>query len=230
MPVPEAPYQNAISNVTNHSMYVTFDDGASFPSITSRQIAYNTVSYTPGNNTAYPTVSSDGSTTVSGLEPGTTYYVWCRCKNADGYSPWSNRRSIKTQDVPDPPPRPTVTNISPTSVSVTFSANGNGGSPIIGFDIGYGTDSSVPTTVITATSPQTIEGLTPGQTYYYRVRAENKWGVSLWSGSFGFKLSPGVNVYSDGVWKTAIPYVKDGGVWKLAQPWSRVSGDWKLTS
>lgn len=59
--------------------------------IDSYQIGYGLSS---GNPTTF--ISSGGTSTITGLSPGTTYYVWSRAHNSVGYSPWSARLSTTT--------------------------------------------------------------------------------------------------------------------------------------
>lgn len=224
----DAPSLPVISSIAATSAFVTFSDGGGgVGAVDSRQIAYGT-STSVGSAT---TVSSDGSTTISGLSAGTTYYVWARVHNAAGYSAWSSRASFKTIRVPDAPTTPVISNVKPTTADVAWTANGNGGSAITGFDIGYGTSPSSPTTTLpVSTSPVTVTGLTPGTTYYFWVRAKNSVGNSPWSGVASTMAISGVRINVAGEWKLAVPYVRDGGVWKLSRPYVKSLGVWKETT
>lgn len=48
-------------------------------------------------STVQHTMSSGGTSVVSGLAPGTTYYFWSRGRNAVGWGPWSARSSATTR-------------------------------------------------------------------------------------------------------------------------------------
>lgn len=223
--VPPAPSSVRFSSITSTSVVTAFDgqgDGGS--PITDWNLGYGTDSNTPQT-----IVSSGGTLLVSGLTPGTTYYFWSRGVNAVGAGPWSARTSMTTLRVPDPPSAPVLSNIQPTSLDVSWTPNGNGGSPITGFQVGYGTNSSTPDTTISATSPQSITGLTPGVTYYFWVRAQNAIGYSPWSSVTSSQTIAGARINVGGVWKIAIPYVKSGGVWKHAIPYAKTAGVWKET-
>lgn len=220
------PSMPLISSITNNSVFVTFEDGTGGAPIDSREIGYGTNPTTPQT-----IVPSDGSTTISGLSPGTTYYFWARTHNAAGYSDWSPRASATTHRVPDAPNAAGFSSLTQTSVSVSWTANGNGGAPITGYDIGYGTNSSSPTTIISAsTSPKTVTGLEPGTLYYFWVRAKNYVGASPWSAKTSVETIAGAWVKVGSTWKKAIPYVNVNGVWKLARVWVRSAGTWKETS
>lgn len=223
---PAAPSKPVISGITASSVFVTFNDGANNGSaIDSRQIGYGTNSSTPQYTT-----SSDRSTTIGALASGTTWYFWARTHNAKGWSPWSARANATTLRVPEAPSTPLLSSVTATSVDISFTANGNGGSPITGYQIGYGTSSSAPTSTVSASSPKVIDGLTPGTVYYFWARAQNSMGWSAWSAPSSTRTVSGAYINVGGTWKLAVPYVKVGGVWKLAETWTRNLGEWKRTT
>ena len=85
---PSAPSRPSLSNITTTSVTVTFKDGANGgSSITKRWIGY-------GATSATTTVESDGSTTLTGLSPGTNYRIWARTENKYGQGPWSPYASM----------------------------------------------------------------------------------------------------------------------------------------
>jgi hypothetical protein len=228
---PKAPSTPTLSGITATSVTVKFTDGANGGDpIDARQIAYSTNSSTPTASTSYPTVSSDGSTTVTGLSQGTTYYFWARTHNSEGWSPWSGRASAKTLKGPAAPPAPLLSSVRATSVDVAFSPNDDGGSSIIAYQIGYGTNATTPTTTVSATSPQYVTDLTPGTVYYFRVRAQNSVGWSAWSPATSIRTVAGAYIKVGAETKLAVPYVRVGGVWKIAEPWVKNVGVWKRTT
>lgn len=225
----DAPSTPAISSLSSTSFFVTFSDpGGGVGAIDSRQIAYGT-STSVGSATI---ISSDGTTSISSLTPGTTYYIWARVHNDAGYSAWSSRATTTTLRVPDAPSTPVVSNIQPTQLDVTWTPNGNGGSAITGYDLAYNTTPSTSgaTIVTDVTSPYTLTSLIPGTQYYIWVRAKNVVGNSAWSSAASTESIAGVRFNDGGVWKTAVPYVRDGGVWKKARPYVKYLGVWKETT
>lgn len=216
------------SSITSTSVVVTFMDGGNGGApIDNHQIIWGT---SPDVNLFTNNTGFTGSATVTGLTPGTTYYFWGRTHNRNGWGPWSARSQMTTLNVPDATSTPVLSNIQPTSVDVMWTPNGTGGSPITGFQVGYSVTNVVPpTTIVAATSPKTITGLTPGTTYYFRVRAQNAIGFSDWSPVAINQTIAGARINVAGVWKIAIPYVRQGGVWKHAIPWAKNAGEWKET-
>lgn len=221
---PAAPSKPVISNITDSSVYVTFSDGDNGGlAIDARQIGF-------GSSSTYvsKTVSSDRSTTITGLARGTRYYFWARTHNAKGWGPWSPYTSARTLDVPDPPSIVTLTNKTQVSVDASFTVNYNGGTGIIENQIGYGTS---PTSVQQTVSSRiaTITGLEPGLTYYFWARSRNAIGWSAWGPRNHIGTIAAARIKIGTVWKLAVPYVKHNGVWKVARPWVRRLGVWKET-
>lgn len=223
---PNPPPKPSYSNVTSNSIYVTFSDGANNGApIDQRQIGYGTNSASPSQ-----TVSSDGSTTITGLTPGTRYYFRARTHNSEGWSPWSVYTGATMLDEPSAPGGVSVGNITQTSVSVSFKdPTDTGGSAILERQIGYGTYPATPTTTVNYPGPITISNLKPGTQYYFRSRTRNAVGWSPWSAATIATTIAGAFVKVGGVWKPAVPYVRVGGVWKVARPWGRIVGYWEDT-
>lgn len=223
--VPAAPSTPVISNVASTTMNVAFNDGANGGSpITNRQIGYGTLSTPPQH-----IVNSDGSTTLTGLTPGTLYYVWARTQNAKGFSPWSTRVSKTTLRVPDPPNAVVISDITQVSMIMSFTANGDGGAPILERQIGYGTSPTAPQASFTYTGVHTLTGLDPAKTYYFWTRVRNSAGWSPYSAVKAARTVAGAWVKVGAEFKEAIPYVKVDGVWELAQPWQKSAGVWRPT-
>ncbi|QEQ93525.1 hydrolase [Streptomyces phage GirlPower] len=225
--VPAKPTTPVISSITSTSVYATFSDGSNGgAAINFRRIGYGTSSSSPQKY-----ISSDRSTTITGLSPGTTYYFWAQTRNSEGYSAWSGRASARTLKVPDAPTTPLLAAVRMTSVDVAFTANSNGGSSITGYEVGYSTSSSGdPTTTVSAKSPMTLTGLSPGTTYFFRTRAKNSVGWSAWSSASSIRTIAGAYIKVGTAWKLAVPYVKVDGVWKIAEPWGKSVGVWKRTT
>lgn len=132
----------------------------------------------------------------------------------------------------NPPPAPTAPSLSAigqTSLKASSDSNGDGGSPITAYEIGYGRDPDYPEEMVESvgSSDLTLTGLSPGQVYYVWGRGWNQYGPGAWSARSTATLLAGAWVDVDGVKKRAVPYVRDGGVWKLAVSWTKIQGVWK---
>ena len=225
--VPSAPSIVTVSNVGSVSVSCAFTDAADNggSAVDSREIGYGTSSTAPTSTAVY-----SGTTTISGLTPGTLYYFWARTHNSVGWSAWGPRTSATTLKVPDAPSSVTVSNISQVSAHTKFTANGNGGSPITEYQLGYGLVNTAPQTIISSPLETDILNLSPGKTYYFWARAKNIVGWSAWGAISSAKTIAGAWVKVGTVQKEAIPYIKDAGVWKVARPWVRKSGTWVKSS
>jgi hypothetical protein len=222
--IPDAPTGLVLSSVTSVSAVLAFTDGYNgAAAIDSRQIGYGIDPSTP-----VTIIAASNSEVISGLTPGSLYYFWARTHNVNGYSAWSARVSATTLRVPDAPSVPTLSNIGPTSVEVSWTPNGDGGASIDNNAIGYNTIPELGThTTEYGPSPHVITGLTPGVVYYVWVSLHNSVGWGPWGPLVSFRTLAGARVKIGTEWKFAIPYVRDGGVWKIAVPYVKDSGVWK---
>ena len=220
--IPQAPDPVTFSSHTGTSLMASFTfNGNGGAAIDSKQIGYGTSSGSPQH-----IVSSDGSTSITGLANGTKYYFWARVHNSEGWSPWSSVRSVTTYRVPDAPDPVILTSIRQTKIDANFFDNGNGGTAIIERQIGYGLSSSAPTSFISG-NDVTITGLSPGKKYYFWSRVRNSVGWSPWSAVKSATLIAGAVVMVGTEAKRAVPYVKVAGVWTLAEGYVRSTGVWK---
>lgn len=90
--VPAAPTMLSPDTIGHTSARIRFSGNSNGgSSILEWQIGYGTSS-----TTVQFTVGSSGTTTVSGLSIGTTWYFWARGRNAVGWGPWSSRVSVRT--------------------------------------------------------------------------------------------------------------------------------------
>lgn len=136
---------------------------------------------------------------------------------------------LRIPQLPGAPSSPSLSNITSTGLTFSWVAPSGNGATITAYQVGYGLSSSSPVTIVSATSPKSITGLTPGSTYYFWARAENSRGFGPWSSRVSNVTLAGAHAKSSGSWKFAVPYVRVGGVWKASRPWSRTAGIWKET-
>jgi hypothetical protein len=125
------------------------------------------------------------SINVTGLANSTTYYWHVNASNSTGASAWSPTWQFTT--VPVPPPAPTA-NPATNVTSSGFTANWSAVSGANGYLLDVATDEyfEEPPFVchnlnVGNVTSYAVTGLTPGTTYYYRVRAYNSGGSSPFS-------------------------------------------------
>ena len=147
---------------------------------------------TPGDHplTTYTASTADGasctttslSCVITGLSNGTTYSVSVTASSTAGSRP----PSASTTGTPvGPPLAPTGVQATPGDgqVSIDWSAPGDGGAAVQGYQIQQLTNGQVTRTrnVSARTRSTVFTGLTNGAEYQFRVRAENAAGPGAWS-------------------------------------------------
>jgi Fibronectin type III domain len=139
---------------------------------------------------------------------------------------------------PSSPGTPTFSNVTPTTVTVSWTpSSDDGGSPITAYITRQYKGPSASGDHLDNFSQsltRNFTGLIPGAEYTFTVYATNlshiNDGDSPQSGPATLNPVGGpVRVRSAGTWKLAIPYVRDEGVWKMAIPFVRDEGLWQLT-
>jgi transcriptional regulator CtsR/regulation of enolase protein 1 (concanavalin A-like superfamily) len=140
-----------------------------------------------GAGGAYNEITTVGAgvTTLNdtGLTANTTYFYRVRATNVVGDSAYSNETSATTQiTAPAAPSGLTASSISTTQINLLWTDNSANET---GFKIerktGSGGTYAQIATVGASVSSYSNTGLTPGTTYFYRVRATNTGGDSAYS-------------------------------------------------
>ena len=163
-----------------------------------RGICYDTNSNPTLSNTVVTTGSGSGSftTSLSGLIPGTTYYLKAFATNGAGTS-YGNEISFTT----NPVVLPTLTTSSVSALTRTSAVSGgnvtnNGGGVLISRGICYGTtpnptidQNTVEKGTATGSFSADLTGLSPGTIYYVRAFATNSAGTS-YGNELSFTTSP----------------------------------------
>lgn len=153
---------NAVSGAGDYYLDVAQDSGFTVfvPGFHDRDIGL----------TSYP---------VTGLAPGTLYYYRVRAYNSSGISGYSNVITVLTV-----PPAPVALAASAITVSA-FQANWQAALAATGYRLDVSTVNTFATCVagyknleVGNVLSHSVSGLTPGTTYYYRVRATNGSGSS----------------------------------------------------
>ncbi|MCY4421488.1 MAG: fibronectin type III domain-containing protein, partial [Acidimicrobiaceae bacterium] len=124
--------------------------------------------------------------TITSLVNGTSYLVQVRAVNADGEGAWSDRVQATPKPVPGRPDAPSLTPGN-GSLSVEWSAPGEGGSAITSYDVRHrgagGQTWTEGDAATTGALPYTISSLVNGTSYEVQVRAVNADGDGPWSDS-----------------------------------------------
>lgn len=181
--VPAAPKIFSISEFTNTTVTGDADVGTSNggATVVQWQLGYGTSTTTPS---LFLNLSSTGSATVTGLNPGTTYYFWSRQRNSVGWSAWSPRNSVQTRVVaPDPPGAFYISSYTDTTVTGDADPGSNGGAAIVQWQLGYGDSATDPIFMqdLNSAGTGTVTGLERGKLYYFWSRQRSSVGWSAWS-------------------------------------------------
>jgi parallel beta-helix repeat protein len=177
-----SPPQNLTAVAGNRNVTLTWEPPADNGgmAVTNYTVYYGT---SPGNYTNNITLGNITNYTITGLINGQRYYFAVSAINAVGESPKSNEVSAMPCTVPSAPQNLTAV-AGDGNVTLTWQPPADdGGSPITGYKIYYGTSPSNYTTNITVgnITSYTITGLTNGQKYYFVVSAINGVGEGPWS-------------------------------------------------
>ncbi len=130
-------------------------------------------------------------------------------------------------DVPPAPSNVGWGTIDQTSIQYMFLNNGDGGSPVLEWQVHYGLIPTYGEYAMTSGGATPIGGLLPGKTYYFWSRGRNAIGWGPWSPRAQANTKAGARIKIGSEWKQAVPYVKIGSEWKLVRPIIKVNGTWK---
>jgi len=197
------------------------------------QVQWNTSASTSGADAK--DVSGFNDILVSGLAQNKTYYFRMRIATVGyGWGPWTSWKSVKTPaDTPNTPRSNWyITGITQTDARVAgMSVSDDGGSAVTEWGVQYNTSKSTSGAKTrnsgSANTGPTLIGLEPNTKYYARIRARNKNGWGDYTDWKAFTTASGILVLHNGVWRTAVPYVKYAGVWRRADIFVRHNGVWR---
>ncbi|MHB8573319.1 MAG: fibronectin type III domain-containing protein [Candidatus Dormibacteria bacterium] len=177
---PGAPTLNNVQNAGSGNLQLQWTAPASNGGLPLT--GYN-IYRTQGSTTTQlgPASPSASSYTDTGLTGGTTYSYTVTAVSAAGESAHSGSVSRMALTVPGQPGAPTAApGPGANQVSLRWGGASGGGTLVTGYNIYRGLSSGSEGTVPYATSntnSYTDNGVTPGQTYYYRVAANNSLGT-----------------------------------------------------
>lgn len=98
-----------------------------------------------------------------------------------GWATTTFTQHIQRTTVPQAPSMNSATPISSSTIHVVFHGNYDGGSPVLEWQIGYGTSSNGPTATVGSGGISDVGGFYSGQRVYFWARARNSLGWSSWS-------------------------------------------------
>ncbi|ESU22616.1 hypothetical protein FEDK69T_18720 [Flavobacterium enshiense DK69] len=162
-------------------------DGGS--AITSRGVCWSTTSSPTISNSRTIDGSGTGtfSSSLSGLLPGTTYYVRAYATNSVGTT-YGSARTFTTSNATPPTGVVTssISSVTQTTASGGGSVSGDGGSAITSRGVCWSSTTSSPTISNSRTTDgsgigtfsSSLSGLSPGTTYYVRAYATNSVGTT----------------------------------------------------
>ncbi len=176
---------NSVYNVNARSATIDNNVDANGDDITERGLCWNTTGSPVKTDSHTQVYTGEGhmNNQVSGLNPGTTYYLRVYASNSLGLS-YSNEVSFTTNSTPTVTTNTTVINITATSASSGGDATNDNGESITEKGVCWNTTEN-PTTADphttdgsgTGSFTSAITGLTKGTTYYIRAYATNSVGT-----------------------------------------------------
>jgi chitodextrinase len=185
---PTIPGTITILGITRTGATVSW--GASFDAngdTITYEVEYG-VNNTPGWTSAGTTTST--SRALSGLNPDTTYVVRVRARdnfNPPAYSSWNEKDPAFTTPpinrAPSTPGTITISGVTRTSATVSWSASSDLDDDPITYEVEYGINNTPGWTSAGTTSSTsvTLTGLTPDTTYVVRVRARDNFSSPAYS-------------------------------------------------
>jgi hypothetical protein len=238
---PSAPSDYTVSDVASTTVYFTLpaveDTGGL--SLKAWQYMLNTVESDTGATTS--AISSEYiAPFLQGLTPGTQYFFKMLVHNSVGasaYGPWV---SFTTRaDVPTPPTSVTVSTITETEATVSWTAPTDLlGSELWGYSVRLAQNTAFSEGLLeytdeTESLSQVLTSLLPGTDYYLQATAISANGPGSRSPIVSFKTlgtapaQKNVWLRVAGEWKNGSLWLRVDGVWKRVTLWQRINETWR---
>jgi autotransporter-associated beta strand protein len=192
---PNTPGNLSAQALSGSSVELTWTDSSVSPNFASNYIIQDST-----NNVNFATVANAGqqttSYTVTGLSQSTTYFFRIAGSNSAGTSAFPTSVSATTtSQTGSTPTAPVGLSGTPAGPSEIFLNWNNTATNQTGFTLTRATDSLLTQNVVTQTlgaAPyyytDTAAGMTPGNTYYYKIQATNSSGSSSSSNTAGVSI------------------------------------------
>lgn len=98
-----------------------------------------------------------------------------------GWPTTDHRATVQRQSVPPAPSWVSVAATSSSAIRAHFASAGDGGSPVVEWQLGYGLSGSGAQYFIGSNGISNVSGLVSGATYYFWARGRNALGWGPWS-------------------------------------------------
>lgn len=212
---------NGGSSVTSFEIQMATGCSGPFVSLVGYTSNYNAQTYTH----------------TDGVIKGTTYRFRYRAKNVHGFGDFSPELEVLAATVPSSPPRPTLTSVSSTSISLSFSATtDNGGSPIISYELWVdrgtaGSDYLADTSYdysedgLGVILDVTTEGFTVGKFYRFKFLARNAIGPSDLSNPLAVPLADTPTIVTTSLTLYHVSKTSIQAAWTVASSTGTPAGD-----
>ena len=158
--------------------------------ITGYKIEYAASPYSSYTVLTANTGTTTTSATVTGLSNGTSYKIRISATNLNGFGATAESGVIVPSTVPSAPTASGASDNASTQSEVTWTLPASdGGASITDYVVQYSTSSTFASSVTTFNEgvstalTATVDGLTNGTTYYFRIAAVNASGTGAYSGT-----------------------------------------------
>lgn len=188
--LPYTPSTPAFSSRDRSSIVMTTSAGVpgNAPGVSS----YNWQYSTDASNWYGISGQTSGTLSWTGAVATTQYYFRSQGVSSEGGGPWSAASTIVSA-APSQPPAPAISRTG-TSVNLTFTTPASNGSSLSTYTLQRATDSAFSQNVVTTPGigVSYVNGLqlSPGTTYYFRVKVGSNRGESDYSASSNVVIPP----------------------------------------
>jgi fibronectin type 3 domain-containing protein len=189
VPISDTPPTPALTSA-NTQLTASWD---AITGATQYEVYYSTSTTMPASPAQ--TVSTT-SATITGLTNGSTYYVWVKSKNANGYGSANAAVSAK--------PVGNMSAVTLTSANAQLTVSWTAVDGATEYEVYYSTSTTMPASSAqtVSTTSATITGLTNGTTYYIWVKPKNANGYG--SASTAVSGTPDIaEIYKGATYETA---------------------------
>lgn len=183
--VPTSPYSPGLISRTGFSLYIYWNADDPDDTNTNFLIDYSTDQITWNE---VDTITKVGAYSLESLDIGTNYYIKIKAVNPDGQSDFSEIFQFATVALPAAPTNFASDVQSGTTAAIYWDAVDPDGDVITSYLVDYSTNQNSWTEVDSMSMEKAyfFENLSPGTTYFYKVKARSSLGDSNFSETNSF--------------------------------------------